>query len=270
MYRGKWAEARFERDCLTEYAQTFKTVCVDAGYYRIPSPAYLDGLAGQVPSDFIFTFKVTDEFTIKRFPQLARHGDRAGTANENFLNEELFQTAFLPQFETVRSKLGVLILEFSRFHASDFQSGREFVDRLSAFLVKLPKGWRYAVELRNKHWLKPEYFAVLREHGVAHVFNSWEGSLPISEQMAMPDALTADFTVARFLLKPGRKYEEAVKLFEPYDRIKEPNEDARRAGRALIQEGVKRGKDKPSYIYVNNRLEGSAPHSIAAMMEVVV
>jgi hypothetical protein len=32
--RGKFAVTRFERDCLAEYAETFKTGCVDAGYYR--------------------------------------------------------------------------------------------------------------------------------------------------------------------------------------------------------------------------------------------
>jgi len=31
-YRGKLAETRFKRDCLREYAEVFKTVCVDAGY----------------------------------------------------------------------------------------------------------------------------------------------------------------------------------------------------------------------------------------------
>lgn len=31
-YRGKVATARFERDCLKEYAAVFKTVCVDAAY----------------------------------------------------------------------------------------------------------------------------------------------------------------------------------------------------------------------------------------------
>lgn len=32
-YRGKVATTRFERSCLTEYAEVFKTVCVDAAYY---------------------------------------------------------------------------------------------------------------------------------------------------------------------------------------------------------------------------------------------
>jgi len=28
-YRGKFAESRFEKNCLAEYAEVFKTVCVD-------------------------------------------------------------------------------------------------------------------------------------------------------------------------------------------------------------------------------------------------
>src|SRR5271155_5535056 len=45
VYRGKVAESRFERNCLTEYAEMFKTVCVDAAYYAFPSIKYLEGLA---------------------------------------------------------------------------------------------------------------------------------------------------------------------------------------------------------------------------------
>ncbi len=53
-YRGKVATTRFERSCLAEYAEVFKTVCVDAAYYTFPSEKYLDGLVAQVPSDFQF------------------------------------------------------------------------------------------------------------------------------------------------------------------------------------------------------------------------
>jgi hypothetical protein len=44
-YRGKVAKTRFERDCVNEYAEVFKTVCVDAAYYSFPRPEYLQGLA---------------------------------------------------------------------------------------------------------------------------------------------------------------------------------------------------------------------------------
>lgn len=51
-YRGKFAESRFERDCLTEYAEMLKTVCVDAAYYELPSAKYLSELVVKVSGDF--------------------------------------------------------------------------------------------------------------------------------------------------------------------------------------------------------------------------
>jgi len=72
------------------------------------------------------------------------------------------------------------------------------------------------------------------------VFNSWEAMPSVSEQMALPGSRTnPGLVAARFLLKPGRKYEQVVKAFEPYDTVKEENPEARAAGRALIAEGLK-------------------------------
>jgi hypothetical protein len=121
--------------------------------------------------------------------------------------------------------------------------------------------------MRNKHWLAPGYFGCVARHGVAHVFNSWDAMPPVGEQMRLPGSRTnPNLTVARFLLKPGRKYEEAVKTFQPYDRIKEPNPEAREAGQALIAQGKKAGAGRETFIYVNNRLEGNALETIDAML----
>src|SRR6185295_12977211 len=72
---------------------------------------------------------------------------------------------------------------------------------------------------------------------------------------------------ARFLLKPGRRYEEAVKLFSPYHNLKDQDPDARSAGAALIREGVEFGPNRKTFLFVNNRLEGNALQTIAAMIE---
>ena len=77
-------------------------------------------------------------------------------------------------------------------------------------------------------------------------------------------------TAARFRLKPGRKYEKAIKTFEPYDRVKEPNDDARAAGAKLIAEGKAAAEKKKTFIYVNNRLEGNALETIDAMISGMV
>src|SRR6185436_7923746 len=128
-YRGKVAKTRFERDCLSEYAEVFKTVCVDAAYYNFPSCEYLR-----------FGFKVTDALTIRRFPNLPRFGAKAGQTNRDFLNADLFATAFLKPCESIRQKVGVLMFEFSRFWPSDYEHGRDFVADLDTFLGNLPKG----------------------------------------------------------------------------------------------------------------------------------
>lgn len=267
IWRGKFAESRFERNCLSEYAEVFKGVCVDAAYYSFPSEKYLQGLASQVPSDFQFGFKVTDEITVRKFPNLPRFGLRAGKANTNFLNADLFSRLFLRPCESIRSNVGVVMFEFSRFHATDYAHGREFVADLDKFLGNLPNGWPYAIEMRNKHWLEPEYFACLARHRVTHVFNSWDAMPAISEQMALPGSRTnPELLAARFLLKPGRKYEEAVRNFQPYDKTREVNHEARAAGAALIKEGKAEAKKPKVFIFVNNRLEGNALETISAML----
>ena len=269
-YRGKVATTQFERSCLAEYAEVFKTVCVDSAYYTFPNEKYLDGLAAQVPSDFQFGFKVTDEITVRKFPNLPRFGVRAGKANENFLNADLFSRAFLEPCEHIRANVGVVMFEFSRFHASDYAHGRDFVADLDKFFGNLPKGWPYAVEMRNNHWLAPDYFACLSRHGITYVFNSWDAMASVSEQMSLPGNRTnPELVAARFLLKPGRKYEEAVKTFQPYDKTKEVTDEARKAGAGLINEGKAEGPKKKTLIFVNNRLEGNALETISSMIEAV-
>jgi uncharacterized protein YecE (DUF72 family) len=267
-YRGKVATTRFERSCLAEYAEVFKTVCVDAAYYTFPRVEYLQGLADQVPDDFRFGFKVTDLITIKKFPNHARQGAKAGQANADYLNADLFATAFLKPCAAIRSRIGVLMFEFSRFYPSDYEHGRHFVADLDQFFGNLPNGWPYAVEIRNKHWLAPEYFACLSRHGISHVFNSWDAMPPVDEQLALPGSQTnPELVAARFLLKPGRKYDDAVKTFQPYAQTKEVNAEARKAGAQLIKEGKAEGAKKKTLIFVNNRLEGNALNTIAAMID---
>ncbi len=266
-WRGRFAQARFNRGCLAEYAEVFKTVCVDAAYYSFPTEQYLEALVNQTPDDFRFGLKVTDAITVRKFPKLGRFGQLAGKTNENFLNAELFVKAFLRPCEHFRQKVGLVMFEFSRFWPTDYEHGRDFVVDLDKFLGQLPKGWPFGVEMRNRNWLRPGYFDCLSRHQVTHVFNSWEAMPAVGEQMALAGSRTnPDLVAARFLLKPGRGYEEAVRTFEPYDRIKEENPDARAAARALIAEGKTAGPKLKTFVFVNNRLEGNAISTIAALM----
>jgi uncharacterized protein YecE (DUF72 family) len=266
-YRGKLAMKRFERDSLAEYAEVFKSVCVDAAYYKFPDERYLSGMVSQVPPDFQFAFKVTDEITIKKYTNLARFGERAGKLNPNFLNPELFATAFLKPCERFRSNIGLLMFEFSKFYPADYAHGSDFAADLDRFLGGLPKGWPYGVEMRNRHWLRDEYFDVLHRHAVAHIYNSWSDMPPIGEQMAIEASRTnPNLSGARLLLRPGRSYEQSVKLFEPYDSVKEAYEDARKAAADFLRQALRIKGIRKLYLYVNNRLEGNALQTIYAML----
>ena len=261
----KILKGRFEQTCLAEYAETFKTVCLDAGFYQFPSPQMLERYFAQVPSDFRFSLKVTEDITVLRFPNLPRYGARAGTPNPRFLDVDVFVGQFLAPLTPYRERIGTLIFEFSHFYPGDWERGRQFVAALDAFLDKLPKGWDYSVEIRNESLLHPRYFEALRHNNVAHTLNSWSRMPPVSEQLRMIGGDTADFATARFLLKPGRTYEQAVNLFQPYTNIKEVYPEGRETLAKLLQP-TSLPQARRRYIYVNNRFEGCSPKTIAAAL----
>jgi uncharacterized protein YecE (DUF72 family) len=268
LWQGRFAERRFQRECLGEYAEVFPTVCVDAAYYTFPTRAMLEGLAAQVPGQFRFAFKVTDTITVKRFPNLDRFGPRAGQPNPDFLNADLFQENYLEPMTVIRDRVGLLIFEFSRFYPADFARGRDFVESLDRFLARLPAGWPYGVEIRNRTFLQQEYFQCLRRHGVAPVLNSWEGTPPLADQFRLAAADQWEGALGvRLLLRPGRRYEDAVQSFSPYDQIRDPQPDTRAATVELIRSSVQTGRPRPLWVYVNNRFEGNAPGTIAAILQ---
>jgi hypothetical protein len=131
----------------------------------------------------------------------------------------------------------------------------DFTDRLGPFLDALPGDFLYSVEIRNPEYLSPEYFGVLADRNVAHCFNAWTRMPGLEDQARLDDAFTADFTVVRALLRKGRDYEDAVDTFQPYERLREPNEGA---GEGMAEIAWRAGPMKPAFLYVNNRLQGNA------------
>jgi uncharacterized protein YecE (DUF72 family) len=262
--RGKFSQKLFEAECLSEYAETFPIVCGDFTFYQFPSDQYWRKLFNSAPGSLRYAFKVPEEITVKAFPSHPRYGPRAGATNESFLNGAMLQGAFLSLLEPYRAQIAVLIFEFGTFPKTCYSDVGAFLAELDPFLATLPRNFRYAVEIRNEDFLAPEYFACLREHGVAHVFNAWTRMPSLSEQIQMPEVFTADLTVTRALLRKGRPYEDAVAKFSPYREVQDPNPETRQALRDLIKHA--REQREPSYIFVNNRLEGSAPGTIEAIV----
>ncbi len=263
--RGRFSQKRFNDECLGEYAETFPIVCGDFSFYQFPTPDYWRKLFGSAPAALQFAFKAPEDVTVKQFPRHPRYGTRAGDDNSSFLDAALFQSAFLDLLAPYKQRVATLILEFGSFARQCYPDVAAFLQELDPFLAALPRTFRYAVEIRNPEFLSPEYFDCLRRHSVAHVFNAWTRMPEIGVQMHLREAYTADFTVARALLRRGRAYEEAVTKFTPYARVQDPNPGTRDALRLLIAHA--RRRNEPSYIFVNNRLEGNAPETIEAIAD---
>jgi uncharacterized protein YecE (DUF72 family) len=137
--------------------------------------------------------------------------------------------------------------------------------RLDPFLRSLPRGFQYAVEIRNPEYLRPDYLHVLASHNVAHVFNAWTRMPSLEEQSQLAEAFTAEFTVVRALLQRGRPYDNAVQTFEPYREIQEVNQEARDGMRRIVEHALT--TKKSAFVFVNNRLEGNAPSTIEAVVD---
>jgi uncharacterized protein YecE (DUF72 family) len=258
-------QKRFEAECLSEYAETFPIVCGDFAFYQFPAPQFWQKLFAQVPQSFLFAFKAPEDLTRARFPSHARYGGRAGQSNPAYLDAELFKSQFLDLLLPYADRVRLIIFEFGSIPQTLYRNAAEFVTALQPFLAALPKDFLYAVEIRNPEFLEERYFAALRNHGIAHVFNSWTRMPPLAKQLALSEAFTTSFTVTRALLTPGRAYEEAVQKFSPYSEVREPNQAVRDALRQVLVRAKLRAE--PTYIFVNNRLEGFAPGTIMAVTE---
>jgi uncharacterized protein YecE (DUF72 family) len=168
---------------LSYYATQFDTVEVDSTFYRTPALSTVQGWYKKTPPGFIFAVKV---------PQVITHEKVLVDCEEDL-------SYFLKTMEALEEKLGPVLFQFGYFNKSKFKSGAEFVARLKAFLKQVPKGFQYAVEIRNKYWLDARFAETLRERGVALALidQSW---MPRPWEMKEKfDLITADFAYVRWL-----------------------------------------------------------------------
>jgi uncharacterized protein YecE (DUF72 family) len=215
---------------LEEYSRHFHSVEIDSTFYGVPRLSTVQGWARRTPDDFRFAAK---------FPRSITHDKKL----EDSLREA---QAFVSTMQGLGEKLGVLTLQF----AYDFTP--VYAERLEAFLQALPAGPRYAVEVRNRAWLRGGLHELLQRGKVALVLQDLHG-------MPRLDWLTSDFSVIRWL---GRRKD--IQRFDriQIDRSAEMLEWVGRVGEFLEA-------DIDVYGYFNNHYAGHSPASarqFASMM----
>ena len=156
---------------------------VDSTFYRTPSVATVNGWERKTPTGFILAAKI---------PQLITHEKCLKDCDEDL-------KYFLETMSLMGDKLGPLLFQFGYFNKKAFKSGKEFLARLEPFLKKLPKGYRFALEIRNKQWLTAEFFDLLREFKVAYALIDQAWMPQPNEIFEKFDPITADFSYIRLL-----------------------------------------------------------------------
>ncbi len=246
----------------------FETVEADFTFYRPQGEREWRRYAAALPAGFPVVSKVWEEITAETFPKIERQGERAGEANPRYLDAEAFKTWVLaPAEKGFAGHIAPFVFEFRKEWRPTEEKRKRFLDGLDGFLGRLPRGHRYAVELRTRAYLTADYSAVLARHGAAHVLNWWTHMPTLAEQFASPGVADAPFYLTRVRVAPGRAYADAVKLFQPYDRVKEPHPEMRQDVAAIARAALAAGKE--FFVIVNNRAEGSAPYTIAAIRDLL-
>jgi uncharacterized protein YecE (DUF72 family) len=208
---------------ITEYAHHFNSVEIDSTFYGIPRETTVYAWRDRTPDGFIFAAK---------FPQVITH--------EKMLADAQMETqVFLATMSLLGEKLGPLLLQFS------YEFGPDKLQMLDTYLAELPPGYRVAVEVRNRRWLQPEFFDLLKRHQVA---------LALQDLYYMPRhaETTAPFTYIRWLGDRQRLTRfDHIQL----DRSKEQAWWAEQV-RAMLDRGM------IVYGYFNDQWAGHAPASV--------
>jgi uncharacterized protein YecE (DUF72 family) len=232
-------------DYLSYYATRFDTVEVDSTFYRAPSPATVRGWYNKTPPGFLFAAKV---------PQTITH-------EKVLVDCQAELKGFLAAMDGLGEKLGPLLFQFGYFNRKAFKSAEEFLSRLRPFLAKLPKGYRFALEIRNRNWLDPRLVETLREHNLALALIDQAWMPGIGEVLEKIDPITADFTYVRWL--GDRKGIE--NLTQSWDKTVVDRQAGLREWVAAFRKFVAR--NIKIFAFANNHYAGHAPATVELFWE---
>ena len=229
---------------ITQYAERFNTVEIDATFYAVPQTSTVDGWRDRTPDGFLFAAKAPQAITHEKFLV-----DCGGELN-----------AFLKTLARLDRKLGPILLQFPYFARKTGVTQELFLERLVPFLDAAPLDeYSFVVEVRNKPWLNEALFEPLRERRVtlALIDHPWMPRPPAL--LAHDGLITGPMAYIRWL---GERYgiEKITKTWG------EPVIDRSRDLESWVP-AIKAALDKqlPIFGYVNNHYSGHAPHDVALL-----
>ena len=253
---------------LKEYSRHYSTVEVDQWFWSLfagdkvvlPRPEVVRDYAESVPENFTFCVKVPNSITLTHHYKKNRSDPL--TANPHFLSIELMQR-FLESLQPLHHALGPLMFQFEYLNKQKMSGVTAFIDMFGRFVEQLPKGFLYCVESRNPNYLTATYFNFLKSLNLRHVFLQGYYMPPIFDVYREHSEQIEQLTVIR-LHGPDREAMEKL-VGDDWSRIVAPkDQDIRMLVRML--EDLQSRNVQP-FVLVNNHFEGSAPRTIARIVE---
>jgi len=197
-WRGKFYPKDLPQRCELEFAgNTFNSVEINGSFYSLQLPSSYQRWYSETPADFVFSVKG---------PRFITHMKKLRDVQTPLAN--FFASGVLG----LREKLGPILWQLPPNLGFDAERLREFfglLPRDTATAARLGKkhndklktrAWlkidrmrpiAYALEVRHRTFLVPQFFDLLREHNIAFVFADTAQKWPYAED------LTADFVYIR-------------------------------------------------------------------------
>lgn len=256
-----------------------RTVGLDRTFYETPDLATFESLAAMVPPAFRFMVKAHQACTR---PHLqadgATHGSTVsarehGAGNERFLHAAWARDQVVgPAVQGLGASCGPILFQFPAFVFGPREAVSEptaLLDRLHAFLAALPRGPRYAVEVRNDSLLRgtvgARLVALLRDTDAVPALGVMPSMPGVATAVDLLRAAgwrcsEARLLLVRWLLGHQLGYQQARERFEPFHTLAAPDVATRHEIAALVAACAAAGGE--SFVIINNKAEGSAPRSI--------
>jgi uncharacterized protein YecE (DUF72 family) len=223
--------SKMDRSMLQAYTKVFRTVEIDSTFYRYPSKGTVMGWTRYSPEEFVYTAKLPGLITHEKKLDLSK-----GVEEDLKVFVELMEPLYL------NGKLGCILIQLPpKFGFNP--------EKLERFLEILPTQVNFAVEFRDKSWIRNETWALLEKCQVAYT---------IVDEPLLPPEVHITSRIAYFRWhgrgsRPWYDYRYPSNELEPW--VSKVNEVA--------------GKTKKIYGFFNNHFHGYAVENCIQIMEML-
>ena len=260
-------------DYLVDYARHLDSVEIDQWFWslfpggvKLPDISTVKTYTDSVPDDFVFTVKAPNSLTLTHLysKQPRKYAEYAGKANTYFLNPELLER-FLERLTLMGKKLGPIMFQFEYLNKKKMPTKDVFFDRFHEFMLRAPKDYQYAIEIRNPNYLSPAFFKFLEEHTLGFVYLEGYYMPPIGDIFNKFDPATADFCIVR--LHGGDRLEIETETGGLWNQVVSPKPKGLKAAAQIVRANRKRSIT--TFVNINNHFEGSAPVTVERFIDIL-